>query len=862
MTGLFQRLKKFLGPRKPLPLTEAEMADLKAMFKARYHDFRQLLTANSRALETMAEMESVMTGDTVFGMAFIRSRCTRMATNVYKMIKFLDALAPDKYGELYNRFKTIKKEIDISLRRGPTPKEGSLILPLKSLDRDAMDEVGAKMANLGEVGNRVGQRTPLGFAITASSYRAFFRHNGLQEEIDRRIQTSQPHTTDQLFEISTSLQQLVIEAEIPHELRKAINDAYLQLEEEAGEKVRVALRSSGLGEDTVQTSFAGQYLSQLNVPPEGILDAYKEVVASKYSPQAMHYRFQRGLRDADLAMAVGCLAMVDAVSGGVAYTANPLDIRDSNVQITAAFGLPKGVVEGDMPIDLYIVSRGDPMEVLERRLDRKTVQYLSNGPEGGVVRRDIDDDKALQPALTDERATALVRMALELERHYGSPRDLEWALDPDGHLYILQCRPLTQFENVRAGIPARKHQGRALVGGGMAASTGVACGPVRWVRSGKDAREFPRGSVLALKRPEPRWAALLGKAVAVVAEEGTMEGHLATVAREYGIPALFHLGKAAEVLEDGQEVTVDADGLAVYPGRDEALLAKARKRSNLMADSQVFRTMEDVLKHITPLTLIGPESPDFVPSRCRSLHDITRYCHEKSVREMFDFGKRHRFPERSAKQLYYKVPMQYWVIDLDDGFREPVDGKYVDMDNIACRPMRALSAGFAAVPWDGPPALSGKGFASIMFEATTNPELGVHLKSPVADKTYFMISRHYMTVQSRLGFHFTTVEAFVGDRDKENYVSFSFSGGAADKKRRDSRARFIGEILEHREFMVVLSGDTLRARIEGRDESTMLHKLRILGYMVMHTRQLDMIMNKPKMVGHYRSKIRRDLDSL
>jgi len=861
MKNLLARLKGFFTSHRHPPLTEEDEDRLRATFRARYHDFKQLLAANTRALEIMADMETALDGGDVFGMAFVRGRSTAIATRVYKMIKHLDALAPNRYRELFDSFRKIQSEMDISIRRAPFPMQEELILDLDGVGRDLTDEVGEKMANLGEVRNRVGLPTPAGFAITASAYRAFFRHNGLQEEIDRRVQATMPNTTGKLFEVSTSIQQLVTEAEVPHEIRQAITEAHERLQEQSREDVRVAMRSSGLGEDAAQSSFAGQYLSRLNLGRDELADAYKDVVASKYSAQAMHYRYRRGLRDADMAMCVGCLAMVDAVCGGVAYSVNPVDHGDRNIQITAALGLPKGVVEGDVPADLYMVSRTGDNPVADRKIEHKTVQHRSRS-DGGEERVDVEPARADAPTLTDGQASELTRMVLAMETHYGSARDVEWALDRNGSFVILQCRPLSQQQGVGTSSPARKHQGRALVSGGTTASPGVAFGPIRWVRSAADAEGFTRGSVLALSRPEPRWAALLGKAVAVVAREGTLEGHLATVSREYGLPALFHLDDAIEVLEDGTEITVDADEHAIYPGRDEPSLTRALSRINLMKDSPVYLTLVDVLKHVSPLTLINPDSPDFTPSRCRTLHDITRFCHEKSVKEMFDFGKRFHFPERSAKQLFYKVPMHYWVIDLDDGFREEVEGKYVHIDNIVCRPMRALSAGFAAVPWEGPPALSGKGFASIMFEATTNPELGVHLKSPVSDKTYFMISRHYMNVQSRLGFHFATVEALVGERDKENYAAFSFSGGAASQDRRVARARFISEIIEEREFTVKITGDTLRARIEGLDEKRMLQKLRILGYLVMHTRQLDMIMDKPKLVARYGRKIRQDLDGL
>ncbi len=139
--------------------------------------------------------------------------------------------------------------------------------------------------------------------------------------------------------------------------------------------------------------------------------------------------------------------------------------------------------------------------------------------------------------------------------------------------------------------------------------------------------------------------------------------------------------------------------------------------------------------------------------------------------------------------------MQWWVLDLGNGFKDTVKGKYVHLEDIACKPMLAIWDGMVAVPWDGPPAVSGRGLASVLFQATANPALSSPFKKPYANRNYFIISKHFMNLQSRFGFHFTNVEALAGDRPEENYLSFSFKGGAADHERKAGRARFIGELL-------------------------------------------------------------------
>jgi pyruvate,water dikinase len=272
--------------------------------------------------------------------------------------------------------------------------------------------------------------------------------------------------------------------------------------------------------------------------------------------------------------------------------------------------------------------------------------------------------------------------------------------------------------------------------------------------------------------------------------------------------------------------------------------------------------LRKVLVHISPLRLIDPESVDFTPANCQTMHDITRFCHEQSVREIFAFGADNPFPRYASKQLHHNVPMQWWVLDLGNGFKTPVSGKYVHLEDIDCRPMLAVWDGMVAVPWDGPPAVSGRGLASVLFEATANPALSSPFKKPYANRNYFIISKHFMNLQSRFGFHFTNVEALAGERPEENYLSFSFKGGAAGPERRIGRARLIGDLLADVGFETNITEDLVTARRTHLEQPEVEHGLRIVGYLLMHTRQLDMIMNRPTAVEQYRAKMKADIESL
>ncbi len=230
-------------------------------------------------------------------------------------------------------------------------------------------------------------------SISSLAYQRFFEHNDLQSEIDRRLQASEVDQLDELFSLSADIQQLIIRAAMPADLEQEIMGAYRELEAKAGKDVKVSLRSSALGEDLVGASFAGQYRSELNVSSDDIIDAYKEIVASKYSLQAIAYRLNRGILDEDIAMCVGCMVMVNATAGGVTYSRNPLHVRDDSIFINSVWGLPKSVVDGSVAADLFVVSRKEPMSIRQREIKIKEQRFVCY-PEEGVCRLDVTGERS------------------------------------------------------------------------------------------------------------------------------------------------------------------------------------------------------------------------------------------------------------------------------------------------------------------------------------------------------------------------------------------------------------------------------------------------------------------------------------
>jgi pyruvate,water dikinase len=206
--------------------------------------------------------------------------------------------------------------------------------------------------------------------------------------------------------------------------------------------------------------------------------------------------------------------------------------------------------------------------------------------------------------------------------------------------------------------------------------------------------------------------------------------------------------------------------------------------------------------------------------------------------------------------------MQWWIINLDDGFAEEPGGKMIALDKIASIPMLALWRGIVAYPWEGPPGVDCKGFMSVLFQSATNRNLEPAAASQFSEKNYFMISKHFCNLQSRFGYHFTSVEALAGPRPRENYIRFQFKGGAADHHRKVRRARFVGEILDEFGFQTKVREDAMFARLDDCDQEFIEGRLEMLGHILIHTRQLDMIMNKEDVVQFYKKRILQQLHAM
>lgn len=459
------------------------------------------------------------------------------------------------------------------------------IRDFRTLGMGDVGVVGGKNASLGEMIGAMAQsgiRVPGGFATTAEAYRAFLRHNGLEEPIRDHLAALDEGARD-LADVGRAIREAILDAELQPELARALEEAYRSLAVDApqagGAGVSVAVRSSATAEDLPEASFAGQQESFLNVVGlEALLDACRRCFASLFTDRAISYRQEKGFRHMDVALSVGVQRMVrsDLAGAGVLFTLDPDSGFPGVVVINGAWGLGESVVKGTVNPDQHLVFKpllevAGARPVLERSRGSKE-EKMVYGDEGGSVRVATDEAERRALVLSDDEALTLARWGVAIERHYGRPMDVEWAKDGlDGQLYIVQARPET--------VEARKDAGTVetftLTERAEPLVTGVAVGSA--IVSAKAYRisdpahlgDFPDGGILVAERTDPDWGPGLARAAGVITDQGGRTSHAAIVSRELGIPAVVGTGDGTGLVPHGATVTLscaEGDRGMVYPG--------------------------------------------------------------------------------------------------------------------------------------------------------------------------------------------------------------------------------------------------------------------------------------------------------
>lgn len=795
----------------------------------KYRSYREFLIHNHEALQIISDLERMQQGNEPFTLQGVQRDYHRLFDASTKLVEALNEISGNRYKELVRVCKDLHDQI-FPLFDLPRPRPGKkLVLPLEDLEAHMVDIAGSKAVNLSVAGNVIGLPIPQGFVITADAFWSFIEQNELFDTIDAMLAVADSDDPLDLESSSGVVQKRILGSPVPDELARKVFQAYEHLEAKARKGVRLAIRSTAVGEDT-EASFAGQYKTVLNVGREKLLEAYKTVLASKYSPRAIRYRMRCGLDDRDTPMCVAGITMIDARSSGVAYSKDPSRSDSSEILVSAVWGQGEYLVSGKSSPDNFFVDR-TTLGITNKEIHSKThrMVLLDNG--GTLLQETPEMDKTA-PSVTDGIIRKVAEYSLKLEKHFGSPQDMEWCVDKSGRIYVLQARPLgLSPSRERNEFQQKEYPGHpALLSKGKSASRGAVSGRVIQAANLKSGIKLEDG-ILVAKTASPEYAKLAGAIKGIVTDLGSVASHLASVAREFGIPMVVEAEEATTSLKEGAIVTLVADTATVYEGKVSTLSDARSFPKNKALKSPSHRQLNTLMSKISPLSLTDPEASWFAPENCRTYHDIIRFSHEKIVNEMF--GLRRQASE-SIKSLKMKtnIPLAIYVIDLGGGLKEGLTTcDDVTPDDITSLPMKILWRGLShpGVNWFGTVGLSNKNLMALM---TSGP--------PPQMASYAILANEYMNLSIKFGYHFATIDALWTDNPEDNYISLQFGGGAGSYHGRSLRILFLSEVLQKLGFLVHISGDVIDATLKGYDSPSMEEALDQLGRLLASSRLLDL----------------------
>lgn len=456
-----------------------------------------------------------------------------------------------------------------------------LIQWFSDISFDDTAQVGGKNASLGFMlsHSRIpGVRIPDGFAITVDAYWQFIHYNNFYQSIIKRLEHCAQADEAQLAAVQSEIRPMILAARIDPEMTSHIVAAYQELSRRYNQEAcDVAVRSSAVMEDSMESSCAGQQESILGVRGvKALLLAYKQAIASLFTHRSLAYSQHCGMNMLNNALSVGVQKMVrsDTATAGVAFSLDTETGLSSIVTISAAYGLGELVVQGVITPDEFYVHkdrlRAGFAPLLSKYLGTKDEKLVyADLPERGVERIPVLPSEQQRFSLSDEQVLEISRLVILIEEEYkhraftAGAIDVEWAYDgDDGNLYILQVRPETvhsklQPSNFTLYTRGQLSADQELLVSGQRVGHKIVSGTVCKLASIEQASAFQEGSILVTGMTDPDWMPLLRKAVGLITDRGGRTCHAAIVSRELGIPAVVGTHDATARINSDQSVTLD-----------------------------------------------------------------------------------------------------------------------------------------------------------------------------------------------------------------------------------------------------------------------------------------------------------------
>ena len=399
------------------------------------------------------------------------------------------------------------------------------------------ERVGPKVANLAGL-TQAGLPTPGGFALTADAYRQQLRHLGIEDLLRQYNEGDVPTTR----RISIQVRLALYEKPIAPEILAPLLAAWRKQRETTPLGV---VRSSALIEDRKGANFAGQFESFLGLSDETeFLTAVRACWAALWTSHARRYMDNHGLSPADTAMGVLIQPLVPASAsgGGLSETA------EGHMLISATWGLGSAIAQGEVVPDRIVLSKSGFLRTVDagRKAHRDICAHGVSAPE--LVPKEMVNE----PCLTAGQAVTLGRLLRKCEQLAGGPVEIEWAMDQSG-FKLLQSRPLHMEPAIVPDEIWLRHPGL----NGHPAGIGWGSGRAVVVNCECELSRVAPGDILITKVAGPALSHILSRVSGVVAELGGSTSHLASLARERGIPMVLGVLDATRKIPDGAQCAVD-----------------------------------------------------------------------------------------------------------------------------------------------------------------------------------------------------------------------------------------------------------------------------------------------------------------
>ena len=757
------------------------------MSEARIH-YEGLMASYEEATEILAEFERIEHVNETIEMDSVKRLYDHLQRVVQKMIVALGDLGDQRCGDLLKTLQQFDRQTTPLFEPALSIAGHPILVALEDIRPDMISLVGHKAANLAIIAGEIGLPVPRGFILTARAFDRFMEENDLPGVIDayQRDLNLKPYGV--IEERCEAIRRLILQAVVPDDVQEAIAAQLSRWQSGHAGPVFMAVRSTAIGEDT-EISFAGQFATLLNIPPSSLLAAYKEVLASKYTPGATLYRLRYGLDDRTTPMAVMVMAMIPSRASGVVYTRNPSLPEQSDLQISAIYGLGEYLMSGDATPHALTVCRRTG-QVTTRHVAEQS-HWMRPLPEGGTRLEPMSTRKRGQAPIDETTARCLADWGSRLEKHFGAPQDVEWALDTQRHLHILQSRPLgldgPPVAASETNIPLERLT--VIHNGGRKACSGIVSGRIYRADQALPGEKIPADSILVIPKAAPEYASIVGLVRGVIAARGSAASHLASVAREFGVPMIVDTGRHADQWTPGLWVTLHADTATVYEGRIRQTDGGPLPSVADPFETPVRRRLRALSSRITHHQAAAPRPQADTAPEPSTLYDIIGRTHRYALETLQNGEAKNRNPIRTIR----------WSRDnAAADFMEPSDVSAPESDP-AARSISGRSAGEDLLNdlWSG---LSG-------IDHGEN-----HHARPLKLDGYALLGDQSFWALVPFGTQQAVVEAIQAPPPQPAiHIRLRILGGADPYYQRCLRTRLIAGVLEELGFRLRINGALLDA---------------------------------------------------